>query len=426
MLLLVALGSWRLLSPPSWPWVTVLLAGGVVAWLVMINPYAALLGLSMWLALRAVALKTDGPKRWSMLLRDIASALVGFILVFGVFLVAGLAIFKGRNWFTTYLEWNATLDYASFIGDATTWQRDIALYVPVLAVLIGVISAVATRSRGAVAALVVPSASIAFTITYIVLVPGPWLESPTYVAKLWAGALAGIALAFAALVRNRSLGLPGWLLAGVFGVALVWSGRWNLDIPLILGILMATITLALVVLAARALGDTESAWRGVIAVLAIGSVALGSQLLQNGRGFLGSYGQFPFRAAYEDFNIEMLMRSKVTAEEFVLANTSFGERVMIWTDPDRLTAGIAGMQLWGWYNNVPEGAALSKEGADVLAQQGPAAIALYAPQREQIDTFAASLPPWALPSDPVCTSVPFLGIGSPEAHVCVVHLRWVG
>jgi len=426
MLLLVALGAWRTLSSPRVPWLTVLLAGGVVGWLVMINPYAALLGLSMWLALRVIALWTDGSQRWRLILRDVIAAVIGFAVVFTMFLIAGLAIFKGRSWFGTYLEWNSALDYASFIGDATTWQRDIALLVPLLAVLIGIVALSTRRSVGAVAALVVPSASITFTIGYILLVPGPWLESPTYVAKLWVGALAGIALGFGALVRDRSLGMPGWLLAAAFVPLLLWSGRWDRDIPLVIGILLALVMLGLVIVAAWSLRDESNAWTGVIVVLAIGSLAVGSQLLQNGRGFLGTYGQFPFRAAFVDFDAEMLMRSKVAAQEFVLANTTPGERVMIWTDPDRLTAGIAGMQLWGWYNNVPEEPVLTAAGINDLTAARPDAIVMYAPQREQIDAFFASLPPWSMPTDPSCTAVPFLGIGSPEAHVCVTHLRWVG
>ena len=99
---------------------------------------------------------------------------------------------------------------------------------------------------------------------------------------------------------------------------------------------------------------------------------------------------------------------------------------MIWTDPDRLTAGIAGMQLWGWYNNVPEEAVLTPKGVSTLTEAKPAAIVMYAPTREQIDAFHASLPPWSLPTAPECTTVPFLGIGSPDAHVCVTRLQRVG
>jgi hypothetical protein len=174
------------------------------------------------------------------------------------------------------------------------------------------------------------------------------------------------------------------------------------------------------------LRGTAATATGIVVVLALSSLAIGSQLLQNGRGLLGIYGQFPLRAAYVDFDAELLMRSKVAAQEFVLANTTADDTVGIWTDADRLTAGIAAMQLWGWYNNVAQGAVLSPTEAADLETRHPTAIAMYAPTLEQIDTFRASLPRWALPSEPTCTTVPFLGIGSPDAHVCVVHLRWPG
>ena len=268
--------------------------------------------------------------------------------------------------------------------------------------------------------------SVAFTIIYYVLVPGPWLESPTYVAKLWPGALAAVALAFGAMAGRRGISWPGFLLGLLLVPLAIWSGHWSIDLPYVVGVLIALLVLGIVIVAAVLARGQRAVAAGVVMVVALGSLAVGGQLLQNGRGLLGTYGQFPFRAAYEEFTIETLMRSKVAAEEFVLANTTRGEKVMIWTDPDRLTAGIAGMQLWGWYNNVPEGAALTKDGVDQLAQDRPSSIVMYAPQREQIDTFVASLPAWALPSEPVCTTVPFLGIGSPEAHVCVTHVRWVG
>ncbi len=426
VLLLVLLGAWPVVGSPKWPWLTVLLSGMVAAWLVMTNPYGLLLGLAIWIPLRIMRLVVDGVGRWRHLLLDVVIAATGFAAVFVMFLIAGFAIFNGRNWFDTYLTWNAQLDYSSFIGDATTWQRDIALLVPLVAVVIAVIVVVTTRgSRGATAALIVSSLSIAFTVVYYVLVPGPWLEAPTYVAKLWPGALAALALGFGAMVGRRGLGWPGFILGLAFIPLIVWSGHWSTDVPYPIGVLIALLVTVLALVAAVALRRSRVVAGGLAAALALGSLAVGAQILQNGRGLLGTYGQFPFRAAYEDFSNEMLMRSKVAAEEFVLANTTRGEKVMIWTDPDRLTAGIAGMQLWGWYNNVPEEAVLSPNGVNTLSEARPAAIVMYAPQRAQIDAFYASLPPWSQPSPPSCTTVPFLGIGSPEAHVCVTNLQWV-
>ena len=96
----------------------------------------------------------------------------------------------------------------------------------------------------------------------------------------------------------------------------------------------------------------------------------------------------------------------------------------MWTDPDRLTSTIAAMQLWGKYNNVAEGAVLSVDGANELQQLlRPTALALYAPSQAQIVTFFASIPAALAPTPLECTTVPYLGIGSPTASVCVTHLR---
>jgi hypothetical protein len=80
------------------------------------------------------------------------------------------------------------------------------------------------------------------------------------------------------------------------------------------------------------------------------------------------------------------------------------------------------MQLWGAYNNVGANETILPAEADRLAELRPTAIAMYAPTREQIDRFWTSLPGSLAPTPPVCTTVPYLGIGSPTATVCVTRL----
>ena len=424
--LLLALGIWGCLGQPQRAWLPALLSGAVAGWLVMLNPYALMLGMTMWIGLRAIPLVADRTERWRRLGRDALLGFAGFAAVVSLLLAAGAAIFPGRNWFATYLEWNGRLDYAAFVGDPDVWQRDIALLVPVVAVALAVIAVVATRSRAAAAAVVVAVGNLAFTAGYIVLVPGPWLESPTYVAKLWPGALVAIALSLASIVGRRPLGAAGWAAAAVSLPLVLWAGRWDKDVAVAGGLAIATVAVVLFALAAFVRTRTPGPVFAVVVVAALAAIAIGSQVVQNGRGQLGIYGQFPFRAAYVDFDAELLMRSRVTAQEFVLDHTSRDDSVGIWTDPDRLTSGIAAMQMWGAYNNVSAEATLSRAETADLEITRPTALALYAPTREQIDVFMASLPPWSRPSDPECTTVPFLGIGSPEAHVCVTHLRWLG
>jgi len=426
LLLLLLVGSWRALGSPHRHWVPALLSGALLAWLVMVNPYGLLLGFAMWLGLWAMALVHDGSGRWQRLWRDAAAGLTGFIVVLGAFLVAGLALFPGRSWLGTYLDWNARLDYSVFVGDPDVWHRDIALLVPLAAVLIAGIAAWLGRERtAAVAGLVVATLNWVFTLGYLWLVPGPWLESPTYVALLWPGALAAIALSFAAVVGRERLGWPAWLLALASLPLLLWSGRWDRDLSGLQGLaLLAGIVVLFLVAAVVARHWSNRVGAGVLVIASLASFAISAQLLQNGRGLLGIYGQFPFRSAYVDFQIEDLMRSKVAAQEFVVSQTTGNDTIGVWADADRLTAGIAAMQLWSNYNAVGYAPTLTPEEASALEAIRPSAIAMYAPSTEQIYAFWQSLPPQARASVPDCTAVPFLGIGSPEAHVCVTRLTW--
>ncbi len=427
--LLLALACWQAFGTPRFAWLPALLSGAVAAWLAMVNPYGMLLGLTMWCGVRVVTLVQVPDRRWRNLARDVGCAVLGFAVVFTGFIAAGLVIFPGRNWLSTYLDWNSRLDYATFIGDAHAWQHDIALLVPVLAVVLSAVALMRARApRVAVVALVIAVANLAFTAAYLVAVPGPWLEAPTYVALLWPGALVASALAYSAIAAPATGPVRwGWAHAAVSAVAValvLWAGRWDTDVAGIAALALAVAICVLALAANLRMRRPVTTGAAILALVAVSAFYLGAQVLQNGRGLVGSYGQFPFRAAYVDFDGDLLMSSKIAAEEFVLAHTSPGDRVAIWTDPDRMMAAVAAMQLWGWYNNVGSGSTLSESEAAALEQSRPSAIAMYAPEREQIDAFYASLPTWALPSPPECTTVPYLGVGNTHPSVCVTHLRW--
>ena len=325
----------------------------------------------------------------------------------------------------TYAEWNDRLDYSTFIGDASAWQRDLALLVPVLAVLISLIALLLTRSKLAASlSLVIASTNIAFTALYLLVVPGPWLEAPTYVAKLWPGALVAVTLAFAAIVRERSLGGAAWVVAVVALPFVVWAGRWDKDLQLVAGVALAAVVVIAVAVAAWLVRDRVGRAAGAFAMAAVCLFYLAAQIEQNGRGIVGSYGQFPFRAAFVDFDGELLMQSKIDAQEWLLERTSPDDRIATWTDQDRLMAAVAAMQLWGWYNNLTSNATLQGDDLTRLDQARPSVIAMYAPEREQIDAFYASLPTWSRPSPMECTTVPYLGVGNTQPSVCITRLAW--
>lgn len=426
-LLLIALATWCVFGTPRISWLPALLSGATAGWLLMLNPYACFLALSMWVGVRIVGICVATARRWRVLLIDVLAATVGFTVALLTFLGFGLLLFPGRSWIGTYLDWNGRLDYASFISDPMIWTNDIALLVPISALVMAAIAALTTRgNRWALTAVVIAGANIAFTAIYFALVPGPWLEAPHYVAKLWPGSLAAIGLAAAVLLKRRSLP-PIALIVPLAALPLVlWSGRWHLVIDRAQGVLIAIVICLTFFVAAIIARRTANLPSALAVLVALSIIAIGMQLLQNGRGFIGIYGQYPFRAAYVDFSGEQIMREKIKAEQWLIDNTSATDKVGIWTDPDRMLSSVAAMQLWGKYNNVTGAATLTRDDVDRLELSRPTAIAMYAPNRQQVDTFWGSIPPWARPSTPECTTVQIPGIGVQEAYVCLTHLRWVG
>lgn len=425
---LLALGAcW--LSPVARPqarrpvtWLLPLATGAVIAWLVMLNPYNAMLACALWLSVRIVALVVERPRLRALAI-EAGAVVVGFTVVFGALLLAGRAMFPGLDWLGTYRAWNARLDYASFISDPHIWLRDPAMLVLLLAVITCGCVLIFVRDRWTWAALAVAVVTIAFTLLYMQVIPGPWIEAPHYAAMCWPGALTAIVLALSSVFGRRDVALVGWLLIVPLVVLMVWAGHAGGVLTMSAGLSIVLLTSA-VVLVTVMLCATRGALVGWLAVMvALIVLGLASQFLQNGRGNLGIYGQYPMNAAFVDYSAEDLMRANVAAEEFVLAHTADDDRIATWTDPERLGASIAAMQLWGKYNNVPEGPALTLDGMRTVQALRPSAIVMVAPHREQVETFYDSIPLYFVPTPLECTSVPYLGIGSPDAQVCVTHLR---
>jgi hypothetical protein len=370
--------------------------------------------------------------RWKRLTVDVLAGSTGFALAFSAFLVAGAFIFPGSNWLATYLEWNSRLDYTVFIGDATTWQRDSALIVVVIAVIAAAIATISQpRHRWAWAALAVSLANIVVTIAMMVVFTGPWLETPTYVAKLWPAALMALVLVFTSMSPGTHEGKQLWQGVTIGGTAiavplLLWVGRFDGTLDYRIAWIVALAVMVLVVVTAWYVRGRWNVIAAIVLTLAMAATFVGAQLLQNGRGLLGSYGQYPFRSAFVDFSYGDQMAAKIAVQEWLLANTTREDTIMIWTDPQRLTADVAAMQLWGGDNLVSIDAALSRPDAERLELIKPSVIAMYAPDREQIHAFMAGLPPWSLPTEPACTSVPYLGVGTGEAIACITRLTWIG
>lgn len=413
-------------------WTTAFVSGLIAGWLIMLNPYAFILGVGLWVSVRFVVLVRLGTERWKRLWVDALSALSGTALAFVAFLAAGALVFPGRSWWGTYLEWNSRLDYTVFIGDATTWQRDTALIVVLIAFVAALVATVVQpRHRWAWAALAISATNIVLTTVLMVVFTGPWLESPTYVAKLWPASLVALVLVFTSMSPGTHEGRPLWnpVTVGAAVVAvplLLWSGRFDGVLDYRIGWFIGLGVLALIVVTALLVRRSWNGWIALLLALAMGATFIGAQILQNGRGLLGIYGQYPFSSAFVDFSYEDQMASKIAVQEWLLARTDRSDSIAVWTDADRLTADVAAMQLWGGFNLVTLDPVLPRSDVERLEELRPSVVAMYAPDRSQIEDFHDSLPPWSLPSELACTSVPYLGVGTGEAVACITRLTWVG
>ena len=394
----------------------------MLAWLIMLNPYNALLAGATWLGIRVIGVGIARPALRALITEVLAIA-GGFVVIFLGFLLWGQWLFPGFNWLQTYRSWNARLDYASFISDPHIWLHDTAALVVLLAFVMSVIALAFAPNRWSASAMMVSSITIVFTLAYMQVIPGPWIEAPHYAAMCWPGALLAIALAIGAIVQGRRRSDLLWLGLPVLIVAMVWAGHWSAQLSMPQGLLLVLLCAVLMVLSTVSRQWRRALLSWSLVMLTIVALGVSAQWLQNGRGNLGIYSQYPMNAAFVDYQAEPLMRSDVTAEEFVLANTSPDDRVATWTDPTRLTATVAAMQLWGAYNNAPGLEALDNAGQRALRDLRPTVIAMYAPTREEIDHYFASIPAWFMPTAMQCTSVPYLGIGSPDAHVCLTHIQ---
>lgn len=413
-------------------WTTGFLSGVVLGWLIMINPYAFILGGAMWGAVRIVVLIKLRDERWRRLLIDAGGAVGGLTIALAGFLVTGRRAFPQLDWWATYVEWNSRLDYTVFIIDANTWQRDSALLVVVVSVIVSIIAmAVFPARRWVWAGAAIAMTNVALTAVLMVAFTGPWLEAPTYVAKLWPGALLALTLTFLAIAPGTREQITSYPSVVGVGAAitiplLLWSGRFDGVLPYASAWLIAAALITIIVTTLLLARREWNVWVALLLSAAMLITFVGAQILQNGRGLLGGYGQYPFRSAYVNFDYAEQMETKIKVQQWLLDRTSTDDTIALWTDPQSLTADVAAMQLWGGYNIFTLEETLNRDTTKRLEEIRPSVIALYAPDRTQIDTLYKTLPPWALPSELECTTEPYLGIGTGEVIVCMTRLTWVG
>jgi len=169
-------------------------------------------------------------------------------------------------------------------------------------------------------------------------------------------------------------------------------------------------------------------------VITVSAFFAGAQLLQNSREDLGLYYLSPYHWAYAANPIEAKMRTAVNVQEWLLANTSASDRILVWvdgawTEGDRELYVAAGMQLWG-ENRVTLEPALNDEfGLAALETVRPTVLALYGRSMDSVMRFWESVPRENDPSAPICYDYawpedPNADFPARQGHTCLTQLTW--
>ncbi len=400
-----------------------ILAGALMGWLVMVNPPGVLLAGVVWLTIRI--------QRRTIKLADFALTSLGTLVTFLVFLGIGRLMFPELNWFSAYLDAQG-INLSDFASKEPIWIRDISMLVPIAILMVTL--AVWFMRRSAMPAqlgLAISASSLAFMLVFSPLMGGIALEAPLYQSMLWPPALIALALSITAVTTAADadqtarwsapvLVLSGAVVAAIFAVG-HWPGSIGLHKGQALALVMVAATIALIALGPRR-------FTLPIAVLAIGMLMIGSQMLQNSRESLGLYYLSPYNWAFNDNPIADKVHTAVNAQEWVLANSSRDDTILTWVhgdwvNGDRELYVAAGMQLWG-PNRIGLFAELENDDVARLNDIQPSVIAMYGPTMDGISTFMQGLPDSSQPSALTCAAFPWPTTAISNFNVCLTRLTW--
>lgn len=399
-----------------------LLAGGVMGWLVMVNPVGALLGGTLWLALVIHGVGGRGRD----LLGRLGLAAGSTVVVFGAFLIVGRLLFPGLDWFGTYLD-TQEITLSNFASDSAVWLGDISLLVPAGVLVIAIANWWGARSSvPAQQALLISSTSLGFMLVFNPMMGGIALEAPMYQAMLWPPALIAVALVATSRMNDEGLSLRLPLVVAALGVvAIIAAGFVDPNLELAVGLGLMIVLVGVVVFSPRVVMAT---------VITVSAFLAGSQLMQNSREDLGLYYLSPYHWAYAANPIETKMRTAVNAQEWLLANSSTSDRILVWVDGswaegDRELYVAAGMQLWGENRVTLERTVSDEFGINALESVRPSVLALYGRSMDAVVEFWESIPRENDPSTPMCYDYAWpedsnANFPAEQGHTCLTRLTW--
>jgi hypothetical protein len=358
------------------------ITGGVaLGWLAMINPYAALLAGSIWLAIAiqhhfAHELST----KITQLIIRITIAATSAAVTFGVFLLIGTQLFPGINWFRTYIEWNAKLDYGDFASKSPIWLTDPSLLVPAAMLVVIAIQWWRFKTRATQVALTISLTTLGFTLAFLPAMAGITLEATIYTSMLWIPASIALAITFAERIEA-----PIWITPIALAI-LITAGFQAINFNGYIAATLAIVTTAF-------LTTVKSSKLLIVALIIFLSAA---QLTQNSRDQIGLYYSSPFAWAYQDNPIKLKLANSLKAQQWLINNTEPTDQILTYVDGDWLGGDrdlyvAAAMQFWG-ENRSGVDETIRPEDLDRIAVTNPTVIALYGPNKTNLEQYASSLP----------------------------------
>jgi hypothetical protein len=356
-------------------------SGAALGWLAMINPYAALLAGSIWLAITIQHHFANKPStKITQLVTKFALAASSAVVIFGAFLLIGTQLFPGMNWFRTYIEWNAKLDYADFASKSPIWLTDPSLLVPVAMLVVVGIQWWRFKSPTTQVALTISLTTLGFTLAFLPAMAGITLEATIYTSMLWIPASIALAITFA-----ERISAPIWITPIAIAI-LIAAGFQAIDFN---GYIAATIAII-------ATAFLASARNNKVLIVALILFFAAAQLINNSRDQIGLYYSSPFAWAYQSHPIKLKLASSLKAQQWLINNTESTDQILTyvdgnWLDGDRDLYVAAAMQFWG-ENRSGVDTAIRPEDLDRITVTKPTVIALYGANKANLEEYMRYLP----------------------------------
>jgi len=408
------------------PWINAAVAGASVGWLTMVSPYGAVMAGTLWLALMIHQIATASRR-----MHLAVSAFLGFVsalvIIFVAHLQLGRIVFPKMDWLSTYLEWNAKLDYSVYASSDPVWLRDISLLVPLAALI--VTAWAWSRNRSSIPAqwaLILGLTTVGFFFVYAPFMGRFSLEAPMYQATIWPPMTLALSLAAASYLPQRKLCGNELALGGFAIVAIYIAGTSKPGFDLTTGLI---ITAVMIIIASVFITKPALGTIGAVALLAITG-----QMLQNSRTDLGLYYLSPYAWVFNPNPTAEKVASMITVQDWVLANTTNEDRLLLWvdgpwTEGDRELFAVAGMQLWGENRLTLEPTLTDEYGLNQLNTVKPSAIVLYGKDRDAAINMWSSLPRERNASPPECIDFPWpenpaSAFPTSGGVACLTRLTW--